>query len=189
MSLTLLFHITGSILSGTPAWIFGLFAYLAWQGWQRLSPQVTTLRRVATIPVIFIGWGLIGLFTRPVAAETVAAIWSAAAAAGGILGGLTSPRSLEFDRTRGLVLRPGSILPLMRNLLIFGAHYGLNIAMAMRPDARLELTGWDIAVSGLSAGYFLGWLIAFLRTAWRAPAADLSAFQAPSGHRVAEATR
>ncbi len=186
MSPTFLVHIAGSILSGTPVWVFVLFAYLAWQGWQRLSPRVTTLRRVAVMPVIFIAWGLIGLVTRPVAAETVATIWSAAATAGGILGALTSPRSLEFDRTRGLVRRPGSILPLLRNLSIFGAHYGLNVAMAMRPDARMDLIGWDIAVSGLSAGYFLGWMIAFLRTAWRAPPTDLSAFHAPSDRRVPE---
>lgn len=189
MSLALLAHIVGAVLSGTPTWVFVLFGYLTWQGWLRLSPQVTTLRRVAIIPVVFIAWGLIGLFTRPVAADTVAMIWLATATAGGVLGALTSPRSLEFDRTLGLVRRPGSILPLMRNLLIFGAHYGLIVTMAMRPDIRVELTGWDIAVSGLSAGYFLGWIVAFFRRVRLAPPADLSMSLVADAASIVEAAR
>ena len=172
MPLELLSH----IIAGTPTWVFALFAYLAWQGCQRLRPRVTTMRGVALVPTIFIVWGLYGLFTRPLAAEQVAAIWLATAAAGATLGALTSPRRLEVDRWRGLIRQPGSIQPLLRLLLIFGGHYGLNIAMALRPDARHALTLCDIAVSDLSAGYFIGWIAAFLRIKRLAPEADLSAF-------------
>jgi len=172
MSLELLSH----IIAATPIWVFALFASLAWQGCQRLRPRVTTLRRVAFVPAIFIVWGLYGLFTRPLAAEQVAAIWLATAAVGGLLGAVTGPRRLEVDRWRGLVRQPGSIQPLLRLLLIFGGHYGLTIAMALRPDARHALILCDIAVSGLSAGYFIGWIAAFLRTKGLAPEADLSAF-------------
>jgi len=172
MSLELLSH----IIAGTPIWVFALFLYLTWQGCRRLSPQVTTMRRVALVPAIFILWGLYGLFTRPLAAEQVAAVWLAAAAAGGGLGALTSPRRLEVDRWRGLIRQPGSLQPLLRLLLIFGGHYGLNIAMALRPDARHALMLCDIAISGLSAGYFIGWIAAFLHAKGKAPDADLSRF-------------
>jgi len=174
MSLDLVTH----IIAGTPLWVFALFAYVMLQGYRRLSPRVTTIRRVAVIPALFILWGLYGLFSRPLGLEVVAATWLPAAVLGAVLGALTSPRHLQVDRWRGLVRQPGSVLPLVRLTLIFGAHYALNIAMAMRPDVRPALILCDIAVSGVSAGYFLGWLASFLRTTRQAPEADLSAFGA-----------
>lgn len=169
-------ELVNRIIAGTPLWVFALFAYVIWQGYRRLTPQVTAIHRVAIVPALFIAWGLHGLFSRPIGPEQVAAVWLPSAALGIVLGALTSPRRLQVDRWRGLVLQPGSVLPLLRLLLIFGAHYGLNIAMALRPDARHALILCDIAVSGLSAGYFIGWIAAFLRTSGRAPEVDLSAF-------------
>jgi len=168
------------IIAGTPLWVWALLAYIILQGYRRLSPQVTTIRRVAVIPALFVLWGLYGLFSRPIGLEAVAAAWLPAAILGTVLGMLTSPRALQVDRWRGLVRQPGSVLPLVRLTLIFGAHYGLNIAMAMRPDLRSTLILCDIAVSGVSAGYFLGHLAAFLRTIRQAPEADLSAFAVAS---------
>jgi hypothetical protein len=53
----------------------------------------------------------------------------------------------------------GSVVPLMRNLAIFTAKYGLTVAITIHPTQRAILAPWDIAVSGLAAGYFFGWLI------------------------------
>ncbi len=180
----MLLELVTQIIAGTPLWVFAMFAYLTWQGCRRLRPGVTAMRRVALVPAIFILWGLYGLFTRPLAAEQVAAMWLPSAALGILLGAVTSPRRLLVDRQRGLIRQPGSVLPLLRFLLIFGGHYGLNIAMAVRPDMRHALILDDIAVSGLSAGYFIGWITAFLRTSRQAADADLSSFG-----RVAETAR
>jgi hypothetical protein len=52
-------------------------------------------------------------------------------------------------------------LPLIRNVLIYSAKYGLGVAVAIAPASKPDLAVWDIAVSGASAGYFLGWLLQF----------------------------
>jgi hypothetical protein len=176
MSLELIPH----IIADTPLWVFAIFAYVILQGYRRLSPQVMTIRRVIVIPLLFVLWGLYGLSFRPLGLEAVAAAWLPTAMLGTVLGTVTSPRALRVDRVRGLVWQPGSVLPLVRLILIFGGHYALNIAMAMRPDLRPTLSLCDIAVSGMSAGYFLGWLAAFQRKTSQAPEADLSAFAVAS---------
>jgi hypothetical protein len=170
------FEFASHIVAATPLWIFFLFAYLVRQGYQRLRPQVSSFRRMLLVPAIFIAWGLYGLYQRSTGDQDLL-VWLAAAAGGSMLGAVTSPRHLRVDRWRNLVLQPGSILPLLRYALLFGGHYGLNIAMAMRPEARPVLVLWDIAVSGLGAGYFLGWISTAMLACRTAPEADLSTFQ------------
>jgi hypothetical protein len=46
----------------------------------------------------------------------------------------------------------------MRNLVIFAAKYLLTAAVMIRPMLRDTLAPYDIAVSGLAMGYFIGWL-------------------------------
>jgi hypothetical protein len=69
---------------------------------------------------------------------------------------------VRIDRARQRVSLPGSALPLIRNLLIFSAKYGLAVAVAIAPASRASLAFWDVAVSGASAGYFLSWLARFV---------------------------
>jgi hypothetical protein len=88
----------------------------------------------------------------------------------GLLGGMT----LTVDRPRQLVLLRGSIMPLVRLMLIFGAHYALQVAAALHPDERTTLLIWDIYVSGASTGYFIGWSARFLQSYRKAPQADLA---------------
>jgi hypothetical protein len=78
------------------------------------------------------------------------------------------------DRPRQLVRLRGSVLPLVRILVIFGAHYALQVAAALHPDNRATFMAWDIYVSGASAGYFFGWSIRFLRAYRTAPQVDLA---------------
>jgi hypothetical protein len=152
----------GQILSGTPAWLFALLAFLIYQGATMLRPNIVALRRVFVTPIIFIVWGLIGLAGRPYPWTDILAAWLPAALAAGFLGAALCPRDFRADRERALIERRGSALPLVRNLAIFGAHYVLNVAAALRPDLRPTLMLCDIAVSGISTGYFAGWAWRFL---------------------------
>ena len=98
------------------------------------------------------------------AAPVLLVDWSIAAVIGvGIAWGTTHLDRIHIDRARGRVSLPGSVLPLIRNLLIFATKYVLTAAAVILPASRANLALWDIAVSGLSAGYFLGWLA---RLAW-----------------------
>lgn len=170
-----LFAYVVGILGHTPFWVYILFAYLMWMGLRRLEPRVTPITRVVILPVVFIVWGVSGLANRPFGSETIALLWLAGAVLGGLLGYTTGPKILAVDRSRRLVHLPGSWAPLTRNLLIFGSHYGLNVAAAIVPALSTTLLRWDIAVSGASAGYFIGWGVSLWRHYHKAPELSLAA--------------
>jgi membrane associated rhomboid family serine protease len=56
-------------------------------------------------------------------------------------------------------------MPLVRNAVIFVARYALAVAAAFAATAtaHAQLVAWDVAVSGLATGYFVGWLARFAR--------------------------
>jgi hypothetical protein len=161
------------ILSGTPVWVFVLLAYLLWIGATRLKAGVRDLARIWITPAIFIVWGLIGLFQRPGDFSEVFMRWGVGAVLGAALG-LAFAIPMQADRPHRRVLLPGSVLPLLRILIIFGAHYVLRVAAAMHPAGAASYLNWDIYVSGASAGYFLGWSIRFVMSYAKAPQADLT---------------
>jgi hypothetical protein len=147
-----------TILQHTPLWAFAVLALLVIFGIQALRARTVSIWRLLIVPAVFIGWGIISIATRT-SSPILLAEWAAAAAVFGALGWTTTrAERLTFDRTNGLVYLPGSILPLIRNLTIFAAKYSLAVAVAVSPAQRQNIIFWDIAVSGASAGYFLGWL-------------------------------
>jgi hypothetical protein len=171
----MLMHVSISdVLSGTPTWVFALYAYLVWVGAKRLKPGVRELAKIGITPAIFIVWGLIGLFQRPGDFSTVLAHWALGALLGGALG-LAVGIPMQADRARRLVLIPGTVLPLLRILVIFGAHYVLRAAAAIHPDMSATYLTWDIYVSGAGAGYFFGWSARFMSSYTKAPQVDLRA--------------
>jgi hypothetical protein len=170
------------ILAATPWWAFALLGLLIWLGLQAAKTRVVALRRIFVIPAVFIVWGIVGLALRPSFSGILAADWTVTAICGGALAVMTTRiDGLVADRRHGLVHLPGSLLLLARVLTIFVVKYGLGVAAAMRSDLREQLMLWDIAVSGASAGYFLGWAITFWRVLQHAPEADLVATARPAG--------
>jgi hypothetical protein len=156
-------ELLAGVFHGTPIWVFALFGYLLWAGVRGLARSERKVSRVWVTPVIFIAWGVIGLFMRsgPLASNLLH--WLVAALAGvgiGVLGRVP----LQVDPSRSLVIQPGSALPLIRNVAIFGAHYVLNVLAAMKPELSPHYVTWDIYVSGASAGYFVGWAVRFVRS-------------------------
>lgn len=163
------------LLHATPIWVFVLFAVLLGLGLRRLRTGVQSWARVWAVPAIFIAWGLYGLAAHLGAAASGLPHWIAGAAIGGALGWRSlDPSALAFDHRRRLVRQPGSVLPLLRNLGIFGAHYVLQAFAATHPSLRDSAMGWDLLVSGFSAGYFAGWAARFLAGQRRAPQTDLA---------------
>jgi hypothetical protein len=108
-------------------------------------------------------------------APILVADWSAAAVVGAAIAWTTSRLDrIKIDRVQRQVSLPGSTSTLIRNVLIFSAKYGLGAAAAMMPVWRSELVLWDIAVSGASAGYFLGWLARLAQAYRRAAEPNLT---------------
>lgn len=160
-----------TIIQHTPWWVFIVLAVLIVTGVQALRPRVIASWRLLIVPAIFIVWGVAGVVMRSAAAPVLALDWIVAVALGMGLGYATTRLdAFGFEANGRVVHVPGSPLPLARNILIFGARYGLAVAaaFAVSASAHAQLIAWDVAVSGLATGYFLGWLAQAARARARA---------------------
>lgn len=166
--------IAGNILLHTPWWVFAVLALLLVLGVQALRPRVIAPWRLLVTPAIFIGWGLVSLALRLATSSPVLALdWAVAAALGAGLAWITTGTDAVRVEAAGIAV-PGSPLPLVRNMLIFSAKYALTVAAVLAPARQGEIAILDIAVSGISAGYFLGWLGQIARVYLHARRADLA---------------
>ena len=162
----------GRVLDGTPWFVYPLLALLVYLGFAASRSRRVSLARAASIPAAFLLWGSVGVAAKIAAAPVLGAIWLGLAGGGLALALRTiDVASWRIDRDKGIVEVPGSWLPLMRNLAIFAAKYGLAVAAAVTPAWRAGLAFWDVGLSGAMAGYFLGWLLS-LALAYRRAAAD-----------------
>jgi hypothetical protein len=151
------------VLANTPIWVFALLAYLIWQGCQSLQSRTQPIWRMLIIPLVFFLMGLSRLVTaRDNGLEPLLA-WFAAALLFASLALTRGPRLLAVDRKSGQVTRPGSVIPLARNITVFVLQYAVAVATAMKLEPHAAVTIIGHAVSGASAGYFSGWAAALLR--------------------------
>jgi hypothetical protein len=149
------------MLAHTPPYVFVLLAYLFWQGVLSLRTRRLAVWRMLIVPGLFGAAGLLLLVLRPSGDIVPLAAWLVGLVAFVLLGLVTGPRLLAVDRTS--VTRAGSPVPLVRNLLVFGAQYGIAVAVFCQPEAHVSLTLAKHVVSGASVGYLVGWTIAFRR--------------------------
>jgi len=152
-----------NILLNTPWWVFVLFVVLLVFGVRAFRPRSISVWRSLVIPGVFIAWGAVSLIQQmPQSSSYLLADWLVGGVIGAALLWLTGrPMAMRIERA-GIVTVAGSPLPLVRNMLIFFAKYGLAVAAARNPAERAHLAIWDVAVSGTSAGYFLAWLAVFV---------------------------
>ena len=164
------------ILQHTPWWVFALLALLAALGIRSLRTRTTAVWRLLIVPAIFIGWGILSIAEKAAVSPALSIDWLAAGVIGVAIGwAATRLDGVQVDRAAGRVGMPGSAVPLLRNLAIFLAKYCLAVAMAIAPARQPALAHWDVAVSGIGAGYFVGWLIRFARKYRAAPPHELAA--------------
>ena len=150
------------ILIHTPIWVFPLFAYLVWQGIRAMRPRTTTIWRSLIVPAIFIIWGLSRLLSGYQHGAGPLVSWTMAALALAPVGLLTE-KPFELDHMTGQINRPGSPIPLIRNVTIFALQYTVAVIAAVDHDGLAVATLIGRAVSGAMTGYFLGRTIALLR--------------------------
>jgi hypothetical protein len=76
---------------------------------------------------------------------------------------------LAINRRTGQVMRPGSSVPLTRNVLVFILQYGAAVMTqsGIRGSKKAALAAH--VISGATAGYFIGWFIVALRHYFSAP--------------------
>jgi hypothetical protein len=159
----------GEIVSHTPLWVFAVFAYVAFRTLRATRERTGNILSLLAIPVLFVAWGISGLFTRHHVTLPVAAVWLTLAAFGAALTWRVGPpKVLEVDREKGRLRLAGSWGPFVRVMFVFTAKYAIGVLTAIRPDLGESLAFADAAVSGFSAGYFLFFALALYR-AYAAP--------------------
>ena len=147
------------MLSHTPIWVFVLFAVIVVMGVCRLRDGERDARRVCVVPVLFVVFGLIRLSQHD--DPGAISFWLVAASAGLVIGNLARPAMRSVPGCWRIVLA-GSAWPLARIVVIFAAHYFLNVAAMLTFDHRADFMHLDAAVSGMAAGFFAGWLWRFV---------------------------
>ena len=136
-----------------------LLAYLVWQGIKAMRPRTTAIGgRCIVVPAIFIVGGCPAGFGQQGNIWPLVA-WIAAALVSMPVGVLT-PRPFEVEHATGRIIRPGSIYPLIRNLIVFGLQYTVAVLAAIHVDDHGVASIAGRAVSGAMSGYFIGSTIA-----------------------------
>ena len=149
------------ILIHTPPWVWILLAYLVWQGIKAMRPRKAPIWRALIVPFVFIAWGIsrIGFGQHDNQWPFVA--WGVAALALLPLGVLT-PRPFDVDHKTGEIIRPGSAFALIRNLVVFTLQYTVSVISAIDAGDRALAIIVGRSISGATAGYFFGSMIALL---------------------------
>ncbi len=123
----------------TPVWVWALFAFLMFRGTMALNGSVTSLPRLAIVPVAFAAWGLWSVATGSHEPGLSSLIWAASFAFGAMLGALRTARTpIQVDRAAGLVALPGSPMVLVLVLVVFSVKYALGAWAAIQPGAALS---------------------------------------------------
>jgi hypothetical protein len=152
-----------NILSNTPIWAYALLLYLIWQGCNGLRTRTVALWRALLVPTIFLCPGVWRL-VQSLNLDGPLFAWFAAALVFASLALVRGPRVLSVDKSAGTITRPGSVMPLVSNVTIFMLQYALAVAAAMHLDTQGAGAIVSRAVSGATAGYFIGWSLALLRS-------------------------
>jgi hypothetical protein len=152
-------HMNGvlAMLSGIPWWVFPLLGLLIAIGVRALKTRYAPLPVALIAPVAFTVWGVLTLLRAKPDVAPILSFVIAAIAGVAIAIATTRNRNVVVDAIERRVCLPGSYVPLIRNLAIFSAKFVLTFAVTVHPDLRDTLAPWDLGVSGISAGYFVGW--------------------------------
>jgi hypothetical protein len=133
------------------------------------------------VPTVFIVWGLTGLAGRPGPFSMTLFGWFVGALIGAAVSPMLEPAP-RIDQSRRSAWQSASVVPLIRNMTMFGAHYLLHVIAGFHPDLAATAMRWDVGVSGFSAGYFVAWA-ALLIVAWQRTSTDT-----PPRDRMASST-
>lgn len=147
------------IITHTPLWVWGLLtALLALGLWQRRERRVRPFQ-LLLLPAMLMALGLWSMAPGFVALPVCALIWALAVAASSWLGlQLPRPRAARWLADAGQLQLPGSWVPMVIIISIFGMRYATGVSLAFNPHWRnLASVQWPLALTfGLLSGLFLG---------------------------------
>lgn len=149
-------------LTNTPLWVYAILAYLIWQGTQALRTRTMPIWRVLIVPLVFIGLGVSRMLQTHGQGVLPFAAWGVAAAVFAGLAFAAGARVIAVDRDAGPVTRPGGPLTLIRNVVVFVLQYAVAASAAMHVGGPVVGIAGN-AVSGATAGFFIGFAASLLK--------------------------
>ncbi|MFT3717388.1 MAG: hypothetical protein QM782_01535 [Pseudorhodoferax sp.] len=161
------------ILTHTPAWVFAVFALLAWLGGRQLRPGSTPLARAAALPLamaVLAAYGVATAFGRSGAGLPALAGWAAAAAlALAAAGRMPLHPAVRYDAGTRRFHQPGSAVPLALMMGVFATKYAIGVTLALHPGVAHQ-AGFAVGIGtlyGLFSGVFAGRALRLVRLAMR----------------------
>lgn len=166
------------ILSHTPAWVFGLFAFLLWLGARQLRASSSSLTRVAVMPIAMGGLAIYGMLSAFGDSPLALLTWALAAVALFVwIQRRPTPATTRYDAATRTFHAAGSAIPLVLMMGIFLTKYVVAVAFTMHPEWAHQAPV-ALAVSslyGVFSGSFAGRAFRLLKLARRTDGALPSA--------------
>ena len=158
----------GQILLNTPVWVWVLLAALLVLGWRGTRPRSMPLWSALALPVAMGVYALFNAVRAGLGDPFAPVAWAAGAAVAFLLNHvlLRQPRDIVWSRETRRVSLPGSWLPMVLILGIFGLNYVGAVTRAVLPAIAGDI-GFKRAITAVAG--LLGGL--FLSRAWRVFAA------------------
>ncbi len=152
------------LLSGTPWWVYLIFLYLLWIGFQASKPRKIPLRRLFILPLLLTVWSLYGLFLRMDGRYGYFVVWIVALLVGGALGWVWVRKwKATVNWHEKTINLPGSWSVLIFVLIIFVAKYWFGYTYSVNPESVYNPTIFlsDAIISGFITGIFVGRVACF----------------------------
>lgn len=154
------------IVAHTPLWVWALFAALLALGISQTRQRRVAAARVLMLPVMLMALGLYSMAPGFAGAPASALAWAASLSGAAWLGFKAGPRTGArwLAETRQLAL-PGSLLPLLVIVIVFGLRYANGVSLAMHPQWH-GVPPWQLPLA-LAFGGLTGWLLGRSIALWR----------------------
>lgn len=147
----------------TPPWVWAMLAALVALGLSQWRERRVAPARLFILPGVLLALGLWSTAQSFAAPALALPVWAAAAFVTTTLASrLPPPAGVRWDAAAQHLVLPGSALPLVVILAVFGLRYAGSVALALHPAWRADLAvalpmaAAYGAVSGLLVGRALG---------------------------------
>lgn len=165
------------IVSGTPKWVFVLFAALLWLGLQQMLPRRVGLNRATLLPLGMTGLSLYGVVSAFGDQPTALLAWLVGTTVALIATlQLQSSAGIAYDPVNRRFQLPGSAVPLALFMGIFFTKYAVGVVISMQPALAHDGSVAQ-AVSALY-GVFSGIFLARSARLWHIAVRQSGALQA-----------
>jgi hypothetical protein len=153
-----------AIITHTPLWVWGIFAYLIYRGILASQDRNLNISRIYIMPLIMLGLSVQGML-HAFSGNTWVWIWSIATLlSAGMAYRLSKPANIQVLPEPEMVRVRGSWMPMTLMMAIFITKYVVGATVAMHPEvaSKAQFVWIVCAIYGVFNGMFLGPMLAML---------------------------